>query len=97
MDNQHPEAVQQTTVINESIYPLFFVVNKDQMPNNILDDDEIKYVVKIPEEIVEIPEKAFSDCKGLYSVITPKSNTIKTIGSNSFEKCVNLTIMTSEK
>lgn len=42
-------------------------------------------------------QKAFSECKGLYAVIIPKTNTIKTIGSNAFEKFVNLTIMTSEK
>jgi hypothetical protein len=97
MDNQHPEAVQQTAVINGNEYPLYIVSNKDYIPKNILDNDEIKYVVKIPEGTVEIPEKAFSECKGLYAVITPKSNTIKTIGSYAFENCENLTIMTSEK
>ena len=97
MDNQHPEAVQQTTVINGNEYPIFTVINKAQIPNNILDNDEIKYVVKIPEGTVEIPEKAFSECKGLYAVIIPKTNTIKTIGSNAFEKCLNLEIITSEK
>ena len=97
MINLHPNAVQQTTVINGNEYPLYIVANKDYIPQNILDNDEIKYAVKIPEGTVEIPEKAFSNCKGLYAVFTPKINTIKKIGSYAFENCENLTIMSSAK
>ena len=97
MVNPSIKAVQERIVINESEFPLFNVFSKDYIPKNILDNDEIKYAVKIPEETVEIPEKAFSNCKGLYAVITPKSNSIKTIGSYAFENCENLTIITSAK
>lgn len=43
----------------------------------------------IPEEIEEIPDFAFHDCKSLTSVKLPKS--LKTIGESSFEGCNGIT------
>ena len=84
-------------IINNIVYPLFIGDNKTCIASNILDNDEIKYVVQIPEDTVEIPEKAFAECKGLYAIITPKSNTIKIIGVEAFKNCINLEIMTMSK
>lgn len=94
MGNPHPKVMAHKIIVNGIEYPLYIVANKDYIPNDILDNDEIKYVVKIPEDTVEIQEGAFAECKGLYAVFMPKSNTFKKIGNYAFKNCINLEIVT---
>ena len=81
-------------IINNIEYPLFIGDNKTCIASNILDNDEIRYVVQIPEGTVEIQDGAFAECKGLYAVFMPKSNTFKKIGNYAFKNCRNLEIVT---
>ena len=94
MGNPHPKVMAHKIIVNGIEYPLYIVANKDYIPNDILDNDEIKYVVQIPEDTVEIQEGAFAECKGLYAVFMPKSNTFKKIGNYAFKNCINLEIVT---
>ena len=94
MGNPHPKTIACKIIINGVEYPLYIVANKDYIPNDILDNDEIRYVVQIPEGTVEIQEGAFAECKGLYAVFMPKSNTFKKIGNYAFKNCINLEIVT---
>mgnify|MGYP001183874414 CR=1 FL=1 len=94
MGNPHPKTIACKIIINGFEYPLYIVPNKDYIPNDIVDNDEIRYVVQIPEGRVEIQEGAFAECKGLYAVFMPKTNTFKKIGVGAFKNCINLEIVT---
>ena len=97
MGNPHPKVMAHKIIINGVEYPLYIVPNKDYIPNDIVDNDKIRYVVQIPEDTVEIQKESFSECKGLYALFMPKSNTLKKIGDYAFKNCINLKIIISVK